>query len=41
MEEYVLLDFPAMLAAVGGFAGMMLGWSVKQVLGLAWGSSER
>ncbi len=33
-EEYILMDFPAMLAAVGGFAGMMLGWSVKDLAGL-------
>ncbi len=33
-EEYVLLDFPAMLAAIGGFAGMTLGWSIKDVFGV-------
>ncbi len=31
-EEYVLLDFPALLAAVGGFAGMILGWSVLDLI---------
>ncbi len=27
-EEYVLLDFQALLGAVGGFVGMILGWSL-------------
>ncbi len=30
-EEYVLLDLPAMLSAIGGFAGMLLGWSAKDL----------
>lgn len=27
-EEYTLVDFPTLLAAAGGFVGMILGWSV-------------
>ncbi len=34
-EEYLLLDFPAMLSAIGGFVGMMLGWSAKDLAELA------
>ncbi len=30
-EEYVLLDLPALIAAVGGFVGMILGWSAKDL----------
>ena len=30
-EDYVLLDFPALLAAIGGFIGMLLGWSAKDL----------
>ncbi len=30
-EEYVLLDFPALLASVGGFVGMLLGWSAMDL----------
>ncbi len=30
-EEYVLLDFPALLATFGGFIGMLLGWSAKDL----------
>ncbi len=26
--EYVLLDFPSLVSAIGGFIGMLLGWSV-------------
>ena len=33
-EEYVLLDFPALLAAVGGFMGMLLGWSAFDLIKL-------
>ncbi len=34
-EEYILLDMPALLSAIGGFAGMLLGWSVRDfVIGL-------
>ncbi len=31
-EEYVLMDFGALLAAVGGFVGMLLGWSAKDLV---------
>ncbi len=40
-EEYVLLDFPAMLAAVGGFMGMMLGWSAKDLARLMTGIIDK
>ncbi len=33
-EEYQLLDFGALLAAVGGFVGMILGWSAKDLVDL-------
>ena len=30
-KEYVLLDLPALVAAIGGFVGMLLGWSAKDL----------
>ena len=33
VEEYVLLDLPALAGTVGGFVGMMLGWSAKDLVG--------
>ena len=36
-SEYVLLDLPALLAAVGGFVGMLLGWSAKDLALLVFG----
>ncbi len=40
-EEYELLDFPAMVAAVGGFVGMMLGWSAKDLAWVAHAALEK
>ena len=34
-QEYLLLDLGALLAAVGGFVGMVLGWSLQDCLRLA------
>ena len=30
--QYHLMDFGALLAATGGFVGMLLGWSVKDIV---------
>ncbi len=31
-KEYVLMDMPSLLSAVGGFVGMLLGWSVLDMV---------
>ncbi len=39
-EEYLLLDGIALLSAVGGTMGIMLGWSVLDFAGLISGAVE-
>ncbi len=40
-EERVLLDLPALMASVGGFVGMLLGWSALDLVRLLSATLER